>query len=254
MPLILNKLNNDIIIDFLDSSMARLDKKLLPPPIASVGAEKYYHVVGINSFNIGLIFYQQEREHEKIRKYLSQAGEAMISEHELRTPPESNTYRHIWNFKQAIHLTVCFCTPEWRTNAAKIKKWQYQYPSDPDDDTLSLYLEALKLFIMGENLNDKICQLVVERCLLDTASKEEYLLLLPEVQGLMAIELKDLRSWEASIYTLIKTHEKEAKRGEYRRDVEAFICLPALMLVKLGQENGMTCQIKSPYLPIRLLN
>ena len=253
MPLVLNKLDNDIIMEFLDSSIARL-QKMFGPLIASAGTEQYYHVVGTNSLDIGLIFYQQERKQEEIRKYLSQAGEAMIREHKLRTYPESNTYRHIWSFKQAIHLTVCFCTPQWRPNAAIIKEWQYRHPSDPDDDTLSLYLEALKPFIMGENLNENICQRVGERCLLDTASKEEYLLVLPEVQGLMAIEQKNLRSWETSIDALIKTHEKEAKRGEYRRDIEAFICLPALMLVQLGQEKGMTCKMKSPYLPLTLLN
>jgi hypothetical protein len=115
------------------------------------------------------------------------------------------------------------------------------------------YLANLKRFLAGNSQSNDDVKAILAHCSSDIASKEDRLFLLPKAKGLQAVAQGDQKSWEQSIAELLKAHEKEARQGELKLSFEAFICLPALMLVKLGMERQMKCTLDNPYLPVFLL-
>jgi hypothetical protein len=257
MGLKLNKISDEIIRENLERELQWVEQKLAAPPPPEddpVQVEKFYQMLGKLSCDVGRMLYQQERPPEEIRTHLKRAGAAFLRAIEVRPMPKGNDYRSPWEFEKAVNLIVCFCDRELRVKASQISSWQYRYPPHPEHDAFARYLEALKKYLGGNELDDEELAQVITHCLSDAASKEDRQFLLPKSEGLKAVARQQPINSERAISELVKAHETEAQRGEYKRSRDGLMSLPALMLAKLCQERGMACNVSSPYLPLQLLD
>jgi|GEM_PF-5965447 len=257
MGLKLNKISDEIIRENLERELQWMEKRLAAPPPPEddpVQVEKYYYYLAIGSCDIGLMLYQQERPPAEIRTHLKRAGEAFLRSIEVRPMPKGTEYRSPWEFEKAVNLIVCFYNEELRVKASQIPPWKYRHPPHPEHDAYARYLEALKKYIGGNELDDEELAQVITHCLSDAASKEDRMFLLPKSEGLKAVARQQPNNSERAIGDVVKAHETEAQRGEYRRSRDGLMSLPALMLAKLCLERGMACSVSSPYLPLQLLD
>ncbi|XXT18669.1 Imm49 family immunity protein [Sorangium sp. So ce429] len=255
MGLKLNKISDEIVKENLEHNLAKLSELTSRGPRSSQPSdlEAYFDAVGSRSRDIGLAMYQQERDQRDIRAHLAKAADFLIREHAVRPPPAPNTSRSPWYFKQAIELGICWGDVEKRKALTSIQPWQYRNPPHTEHDGLVEYLQLLLRFVTEQRVEPASCQPVELRFTSDTASKEEREELLPGARGLRGVAERAEDLWNEAIADLVKAHEVEAKKGEYKRSEEGFMCLPGLALAKLGMERGLTCRVRSIYLPLALL-
>ncbi|MBS1202767.1 MAG: Immunity protein 49 [Chromatiaceae bacterium] len=69
------------------------------------------------------------------------------------------------------------------------------------------------------------------------------------VVGLAALKAADPMALEASIDSLLRLHEREAKAGSWQRLPEGLLALWPLALYRLARERGLNPAVDSPYLP-----
>ncbi len=255
MPVKLNRISNQAVQENLEHTSRRLRTMLAEPAPTqnSAALERYFDAIGKDSIDVGLMMYQQEFPCDAIRSHLARGGKYLLSAIRHRGRPRPDEHRSPWEFEKVVNLVVCFHTQDVWTTAAEVQEWQYRHPAYPEDQRVADYLEMLKRFVNGTPLNAFTYQQLETYCASDIASREEFVFLLPKLRGLRALEAGDGSTWNRAIADLVEAHEIEAQRGEYRLLPDGFMCLPALMLVELGRERGLACLVKSPYLPLSVL-
>lgn len=254
MTLKLNRVTDDIIRENLEFDLARFDRMIKSPPIAPgvEASQRYNSGIGDTACRIGLMLYQQESPTESIRNYLCQAARFQLKGYLANYQPTPRMYCSPLAFEKALALTVCFADRLDRKLLINVERWKYCSGTIPDEDLIADFLDLLIGFLdNGETLVEKFAGLV-EACTVETASRLLRLFILPRIEAFISIVESTSNSWNAAIAALLKEHEFEAKHGAYRRRDVGLICLPALMLAKLGTENSMQCTISSPYLPLFL--
>ncbi|OJH36183.1 hypothetical protein BON30_34035 [Cystobacter ferrugineus] len=251
----LNKIPDNKIPKELEWQKDLLKELLAKRPVSNDPAalEKHHGSIGDSYREIGLLSYQQELSPKEIREYLSRAAQSLLHMHEVRKKPAPQEDRSPWLFQTTMALVVCFGQPSERDTAARILLHQYHNPPYAELNSLAGLLELYKPVLLGRSPDAAELARLLGACSSDTASKNEQGFVLPQLQALQSMEKKDAKGWEAALASLLKSHEAEAKRGEYKLLTDGFICLPALMLAQLGRERGMQCSLKSPYLPLFLL-
>lgn len=251
----LNKISDERVRENLQEQLEWLTPRLAAPvpPGPATAQEKHLSTLGSIACEVGLMLYHQEKPPEEIRPYLARAAEFSLRALSLRGTPGPDEYRSLWEFEKAVNLTVCFGPAVGRAQAAVIPAWKYRAPEHPEHQPFADYLEALKAYLIGARPDDAAWQRLERHGLSDVASKEDRLFLLPKVQGLRAVATSEAATWNQALTALVKAHEAEAKRGELKLRFDGFICLPALMLAQLGRERGLSCDVRSPYLPLDLL-
>jgi hypothetical protein len=251
----LNKVSDEIALESLEHSMSILTKLLERGPRSSNihDIENYYDAVGDTSCDIGMTLYQQQEDPHEIRVHLARAADFTLRKHACRPEPAPNTSRSPWFFKKAAELVICWGDVEKRRALATIHPWQYRNPPHPEHDGLAEYLELLVRFLAEQRLDVEMCFRLEERLASNTASKDDRQLLLPFARGLHEAMEGSSSRWNDAIAEIVKAHEIEAKKGEYKRSANGFMCLPGLALAQLGLERGLTCSIRSIYLPLQLL-
>lgn len=254
MSLRLNKMTDQTIRELLDQRQESLATRLASPaPAPGPARERYATAVADMSFAIGAMLYQQEGDVAEIREHLARASVFFLQALTMRGTPGPTTRRNPYEFEKALALLVCFGDAGQRGRVAEIREEQYRVPPRPEQNAFAAYLDATKQFVASGTIDEQELDGVEQRCLTDTASKDERLSLLPKVRTLRAVVQSDEAGWNAALDNIIAAHEKEALHGEYTLLPDGLICLPAMMLAQLGAERGMTCQLNSAYLPNMLL-
>ncbi|QRK09609.1 immunity 49 family protein [Archangium violaceum] len=256
MGLKLNKIADDVVAKNLEWRAGLLKKALLEkPPAASDAREldRHYRSIGESSCEVGLMLYQQEKDPKQIREHLTLAGRNLLKMHAVRQKPAPSESRILWVFEKTLSLVICFCGPAEREELLRLQPWQFRNPVEPSDDAYAGYLEQVRLYLRKSAVDPAAIEELIAKCSSDTASKDDRQSVLPEVQALRAVATQDTKLLDESLAEVVKAHEVQAKRGELKLRSEGFICLPAMALAKLAQERGMQCGVKSPYLPLFLL-
>jgi hypothetical protein len=254
MPLKLNRVRDEVVRENLEYTLGRV-RSLLAEPVSADPAdrERYFHSLGRDSADAGLMLYQQEAPAREVRAHLARGGQCLLLGVLQRGRPAPGEYRGPWEFEKAVNLVVCFYTRPIRETAAFVQPWQYYYPPDANQERFVRYLEMLQGFISGTPFDPAVCRQIEAQCTSDTAPREDFVFLAAKLRGLRALEARDAPAWNQAIADLVRAHEGEARCGQYRRLPDGFLCLPALMLAQLGRERGLACSVKSPYLPLSLL-
>jgi hypothetical protein len=210
---------------------------------------------------IGLMMYQQQLDRWQIVEHLTAAATHQLRRYALVSSPTEKGDRSWSQFDEALNLMIAFGTPEQRIAAARIAKEYYwkdwsgrPIPAEQSSDARCVaYLELLKNFAASGQFDAESCRQVKEFCLSNKSSRVEKLEILPRLQALEAVHLRDEAAWNAALEALVRYHRGEALRGEMQFHHDAFMCLPGMALGRLGLEHRMTCTVNSPYLPLHLL-
>ncbi|MDC0008164.1 immunity 49 family protein [bacterium] len=95
---------------------------------------------------------------------------------------------------------------------------------------------------------------MLERASAANATKDVVTWVLPAVKGLQALISADALTLNAAVEELIKTHALHAQKDDFfSKSPNGFLCMPGLMLAKLGSEKKLACTVKSDYLPLQLI-
>ena len=257
MELKLNKLSDAQVVDEIARGTRMIEKVLASKPATDAGPERferYYNSLGGYSFDIGACLYQQQSDLAEIQQQLQRAGGSLMNMHALRGEPKPNTSRNPWTYKKALNLVACFGTLEEQKLAGTISESAYRNPPRQDNETIATYVGVLGRFIATKDLETVLLEDLVENSSADNASKDIVTWVLPAVKGLQALILADEVALNAAIENLIKTHSHAAQKDDfYSKAPNGFLCMPGLMLAKLGNEKNLACTVKSDYLPLQLL-
>jgi Immunity protein 49 len=252
----LNKISDEIAVETLPRDLVSLKRLSMRGALSerSRDLESHAHALGGLSFDIGLTLYQQEGASDEIRKYMKAAAEYFFQEHELRSLPAENECRNPWSFKTLIEIVVCWSEAE-RQRLVRLQPSQYRNPCHQETECLAQYLLLLTAFVTSPKTDVERYLAFEQRISLNAkASKDELQTLLPGIQGLRALVEGNPKNLNTEIAALVKAHEQEAQKGEYKLSTEGFICLPGLALAQLGLDRGLACDVQSAYLPLELLD
>jgi hypothetical protein len=253
MSLNLNKMTQDVIERLLKNHHSQLAGMLaapVPENSPRVERERYARGVANYSFDLGAMLYEQEGDTGEIREHLRRAATMYLRQLEIRGNPEPDEYRSPWDFGRALALVVVFGDAGQRRAIANLGKSKYYTPTDKENETYGEYLELVQEYLRTGTVDRGLAMRMEARASSDTASKEEAQLLLPQIHALQAIIDTDVARWDESLKQLVKAHEVEAKKGDYKKSTDGMMALPAMMLAKLGMERGMATTVKSPYVPL----
>lgn len=255
MSLKLNKLTDAAIEEDLANNRERLGKFLSAEPSSPMRSDpvRYSRRLSDAALELGLELYQQEGDVSEIRRSLTTAAKelfavlALDQENAVLTPLE---------FEQAIALAVCFWPDPPYADVAGLPMRKF-FPAAESlafYARLARYLDLLRAFLNGGQLDDGAWDQVASECARGNASRYDAQATLAKLKGLKAVAKGDSAQLNESIAALVDDHENEAKRGENQRSSRGFVCLPALMFAQLGASRNLPCTVKSPYLPLFLLH
>ncbi len=251
----LNKVADDTWKETLAANRSRIAELSARGPRSDQPAdvERWRHAVGDRACDAGLILYQQEGDAREIRALMRTAAEHLLAEHLGRGEPGPTDDRSPQLFKKTVDVIIAFGTPEQRRALPGVRASQYRHPLRPEDEPLAQLVALLARFAGGQPLDMDACRSLEARCEAAQAPKWDRAFHLPNARGLRAVAEGDARAWNDAVARLVKAHEEESKKGEYRKSELSLMCLPALALAQLGRERGLTCELRSEYLPLAVL-
>jgi immunity protein 49 of polymorphic toxin system len=255
MGLKLNKITDANAEEEIKDNLEIIPRRLAKLEASDNPSETQKHLEKLAELNFetGVLLYQQEAAKEEIVSHLRSAAEFYVAFLSKRAEPKEMETRFVGDFEKAIDLVVCFGKRELRGELAGIQRWQYNSPEHKEYRTRADFLEVEKRYIAEGVWDGDESERLENHCSSDQASKEERNFLLPRIRGIKAIAGSDQSGLQKAITDLVEAHKSEALRGEYRLMYEGLICLPALMLARLGSEKEMAVTLKSDYLPLSLL-
>lgn len=256
MGLRLNEIGEQIIVEKLQlitQQIERYERNLPGPAEDHRDRELRHRALGEMLWEAAVLSYQQEQPPEAIRSFLVRSAREWVRMHSERYDLPTEEEWDPRDFEKAFHLAICFGGPEERRTAAGLPEGLYIGEPDDDQPPLLGYLTLLKQHVTGGTPDSMLLAQLIKCCRSDTASKHARKSILPRLQGLRALQTGSQDIWRQSIEGLVRDHEWEATKGEFRLLFDGFLCLPALALAQLGKERGMSCTINSAYLPLVLL-
>ena len=255
MSLKLNKVKND----YLDRSRSRSERAIennFPLYRDNKTDLKLVHRILLSSKNLGHIYYQQEEEKQS-SMHLKLAAEAAANDLFLQDLPEIIEHtRTPWIYIKAIELAVSFGNENDLKTLTKIEdiKFIHGTPEHVAKCQLLAYTAfALRAFLKSGSVESSLLTDLVALSESKNVNREEKHFIVPVVHGLKALLEEDKDAWEASVQEALDAHLKEVKSGDYRDDIDGFICMPGMMLIKLGADKGWQSTIDSLYLPKQLM-
>lgn len=255
MSLELNKINENYFNSEFELAHEVMDK-FYPQYKHDKEIVRTNHRIANSSGVLGRIYYQQE-DASKSRKYLKLASEALANEifHEEKPQIIEHT-RTPWIYIKAIELAVSFGNKydiDLLTSIEDIK-FIHGTPEHVAKCKLLAYTAfALRAFLKSGSIESSLLTDLVALSESKNVNREEKHFIVPVVHGLQALLEEDKNAWDASVQEALDAHLKEVKSGDYRDDVDGFICMPGMMLIKLGADKGWQSTIDSLYLPKQLM-
>lgn len=205
---------------------------------------------------IGRCMYQQGHRPDEIRRWLKESASFGLRQFRFMDPPKPDEDRLHEEYETILFLLICFGSETERTEASTIPTEMYLRTAgedEPKPSGVAAWLEVLKRFPAEGVLDEAAYREGEASCLSDRATKLERVLTLQELQALRALVERDAATWNARLTEIIAWHKRKSLQGAWKLLDEAFICFPALALAHLGRQVGLTCTVKSPYLPLELL-
>jgi len=255
MGLRLNQISDEIAARSLARDTAKLSMLKGRGPLTSSqrDQENYLHTLGRLSFDVGMTLYRQKGSLAEVRLHLHQAGDFSLKEHLLRSKPAANTSRNPWAFKRLMEIVICWGMPAQRSGLGLVKHWQYRNPCHSNTEDVAAYIQLFSAHFIGKALDLLEIQRVVARLPLTGKASVDMKSLRLSLLALQALESNLVRDWTDAISGLLMLHGVECRSGDLRLSEEGHMCLPALMLARLGSERGWVCDLDSPYLPLDLI-
>jgi len=253
------KLNNyrEDFIEYNFSRSIKLMEKFYPEFKKNKHEERLNHRIVTASSIFGYLYYQKEQSADS-RKYFKIAAEALSNEfYYVPAPTEGHQTRNPWAFIEAINIISSFGNNEDIARLCDVEESKYHnYPEEQnkkDCQFLADYVSAAKSYLSTGTVDTSSLSNLVDAANLGKRTKEEQHFVVPVVKGLNALVKNDQSNWQAAVQESLDAHLKEVKTGEYRKNYRGFICMPGMMLLKLGQDKGWNADIDSLYLPLTLL-
>jgi hypothetical protein len=267
MGLRLNKLADDRILESLPHTVRRIETSnawLTQNPSPDIQKLIRCHEgLAQNHLDAGLRLYQLERNHDEVAAHLHSAARHAIAYFQLLQKPSESEMRQFSQFEQLLNLLICFGTAEMRNAAGGIPKEIYHFttgshykesyaPSPPEEGIIE-YLEILKNVAGGKHWDESAYQHAQMMCRDEKATRRERVVTLAKLGAVWAEVHGNSDIWNQKITEIVTEHKQVAMRGDWKHDINAFICLPGLAMAQLGRQRGLTCALQSPYLPLDLL-
>jgi hypothetical protein len=259
MSLKLNKIRDDVIQEDIIRNRERLQKFLTADAASPMRSDpvRYHNRLGDCSMELGLELYQQEDSVEEIREHLARAGEHLLKGIVLPPKEASNPSLSPLTFEEGVALAVCFCQ---RAAYEAIDKIPEQHFFNIKDEKaraffamLGQYMNVLRQFVVSSKLDQESWQKTEAECLRPKASRFDAKVNLAKLRALRAVATGDAALLNEAVGVLVGEHENEAKRGDFQKSSQGFICLSGLMFAKLGMNASLSCTVNSLYLPLHLL-
>src|SRR5262245_37128012 len=254
MSLKLNKLADAAIQEDVANNRERVARFQSAEPSSPVRSDpvRYSRRLSDAALELGLELYQQEGDVSEIRRSLATAGKELFA---VLALDQENAVLTSLEFERALALAVCFWPHPPYADVAGLPMTKFF----PDAESLAFYavlaryLDLLRRFLNSGQLENDAWDKVAAECTRGNASRYDAQVTRAKLNALKALATGDGALLNGSIATLIDDHENEAKRGENQRSSRGFVCLPALMFAQLGASRDLPCTVKSPYLPLLLL-
>jgi len=207
---------------------------------------------------LGYINYQQELAALECTQYFRTAAEACIYEFSAREiPTADHQTRNPWDLAHELPIIGCFGAVDDFERLASIEEIKYfHYPNEDSrrkTQFVADYVSAVKSYLSTNTVEASFISALVKAANEGKRIKEEQRFIVPVVKGLDALVSNNEAGWQAALQESLDAHLKEVKTGSYRQDYKGFICMPGMMLAKLGMEKGWKVDIDSLYLPLALL-
>ncbi|MAD47326.1 MAG: hypothetical protein CMI02_05190 [Oceanospirillaceae bacterium] len=208
------------------------------------------------SKNLGFIFYQQE-DNDRSRRYLKIAAEASAYELFYQEPPQIIEHtRTPWEYIEALEIVTSFGSMEDLNMLLDVDEIKFFHGTAEELEECQFLADTafwLREYLSNETLEKGLIDKLIKLSVSKRIGREEKHFVVPLVNGLKALVEDDRNSWNASIQQALDAHLKEIKSGDYRDDIQGFICMPGMMLIKLGANKGWHTDIDSLYLPKQLM-
>ena len=215
----------------------------------------FAHAVGSAYFDVATAYYQQGREPKKTVDGLALASHYLMEEVAL---PPSQAGRRPSEFERTLALTVCFGSPEDIAKGLSVSDDLIFTPVN--DEALRLYRLSLKYvnlirqFLSSGSVDLELIAKAQDECQAANSWKSDAIETRAKLRALQAVVQSESALWNESLDILVREHLEESMHGDFQKLNLAFICLPALLLAKLGIDKRMECTVSSPYLPVQLLS
>ena len=230
--------------DKIFSDASDFDKEYLSEKISNCAGE------------LGYIYYQREDE-DQSKYYLGVQSEALSRKLFYQKPPEIVEHtRTPWEYIEALELVISFGNENDLEILTKIEdiKFIHGTPEEVEECKFLAYTAfALRAFLKSGSVESSLLTDLLALSESKNVNREEKHFIVPVVHGLKALLEKDKDAWDASVQEALDAHLKEVKSGDYRDNVDGFICMPGMMLIKLGADKGWQSTIDSLYLPKQLM-
>lgn len=248
MGLKLNRVEDEILRETLPSSEARVAR--LRGLRESRGRADDHMRLGDALLDLGLKYYQKEGGTDEILDLFDESAVMKLRSWEFRSEHRDG-YGDAYAWRKIVSPVIAFGPASNRRRIVDIPD-AVVYENGPGGSSNAMLLAAIREWLATGKLGDRYAA-ALERCSSKGANRWEARVLLPVLKGLEAIANSDAIAWNRALATTTDEHKREALRGELQRDVQGFMNLEGIWLLRLGLERGMTCTVDSPYLPIPLV-
>ncbi len=203
--------------------------------------------VSYSSMRAALMLYQQGSD--DYTKYFKIFCEVSANKYEALDIPRSDSEtRNPWGFIYTLITAICYGEDQEIKRLLSIKEEIYCSPkTEPPEYPLNT-ARHLKTVFSGNKTDDYCAKEIKTQE--NKLNHEEAMYLKSLNDGLSAITNTDHKAWAGSIDACLEKHIEEVEQGDLKLKVEAFICLPALVLHKIGNAIDFNYDNKSKYLPV----
>lgn len=202
-------------------------------------------------FEVAAHTYQLQGARSEVVAGFRASAAAWLEHYETVGAPIANETRNVWEFLRALDLVVAFGSREDRRRIGSINKSKYLHPVREANVAVGLVVSLIQGVCLSDSLQG--IDPVITTVRHGTTPEHARRTLTPIIGGLTALFSRDQAAFQRAVAEAVEAHHIEARRGEYRLLAEGFVCLDALMLLRLGEEHGVYAALDSPYLPAALL-
>ena len=251
----LNKIKQEWLADDLNRA-TRVTNKFYPQYLEAPQEVNFSEKIAKQSANLGYINYQQEQSGEAIN-FFQRSADAATAWFCHEALPEPGRSRQPWQFLQYFYIVIAFGSEKDQHSFSQVDENIYFYQEDAENKAFHQYVADVVAFfkdiVAGQPVSADRVQALIEASNQTKRNKDEQSFVVPVVNGMVALLQENKGAWCEAVQSCLDRHLKQVKSGDYRDDIEGFICMPGMALIKMGTAKGWKTDIDSLYLPLALL-